>query len=102
MQGKHAYAMIVCVAHKQVAGANADANRLIQLARSGPDASKTRNGFKSALAGIETLQLRFFRIEQINAAVRPQRHIGRNGESAKAAVRFKRRTCAFRSESKGQ
>ena len=96
MQGKDAHAMIAGVADKQVAGADGDAMGTFQLSRPASRAAETGNRHKAAFTGIETFQLRIFRIEEIDAAVGPERDIARRREPAEAAAAFRQGTLRVR------
>src|SRR5690349_19667518 len=70
--------------------------RGFQLSRTASHPTETWNRHEAALAGIEQFQLRIFRIEKIDAAVRPERDIAGRPEPTEAAARFRQRTLRVR------
>lgn len=75
-QGKHTQAMIAGIANKKIAAAYSNTRGVIELPGAAACASQTGHHFKLALTRIETFQKRVLAIEQVDTAVRSQRHIG--------------------------
>src|SRR5215475_9161793 len=80
--------MIAGIADEEIAGADADSMRILQLSRAGSQAAQAGNGLKAAIAWIKTLELSGLRIEQIQTAISRLHSIAGEDQSAKTSAGF--------------
>src|SRR5205814_2264115 len=77
---------IAAIADEEVAIKNADAMRLRKLSSALSLPAKTWHHHKAAATYIKALQCERYRVEQIDCAVRTERYMSRQRETAKAAA----------------